>query len=180
MYPKLKKSVPHFLQIFSRLSQDEDMHVRKTCAENILQVSKLCSPQVRHDIISPIFVLLMADSSRWVQGPAYIDLGRFIALFHNPSRSSFNVTEEGVLVSASTCVDDELNNCKTNDEDDNKMDANNNNENSINTTTKNNNSNNKINNNNNNNNNINKNHHNKNNNNNNNNKITSHLLLTRF
>lgn len=86
------------LRLFAHLCQDGVWGVRKACAETFMGVSGLCVKSVRYQTLSPLFVGLLCDKSRWVQMAAYQALGQFIATFAEPEHSGFRVTEDGILV----------------------------------------------------------------------------------
>jgi serine/threonine-protein phosphatase 4 regulatory subunit 1 len=45
--------------------------VRKACADVFMPVSCVCSPTVRQAELSPIFINLLRDQSRWVRMAAF-------------------------------------------------------------------------------------------------------------
>jgi len=95
---KRETTEKHLLRLFAHLCEDGVWGVRKACAETFMAVSGICSKAVRYETLSPLFVGLLCDKSRWVQMAAYQALGQFIATFAEPERSGFHVTEEGILV----------------------------------------------------------------------------------
>uniref|UniRef100_A0A915LDY7 Serine/threonine-protein phosphatase 4 regulatory subunit 1 n=1 Tax=Romanomermis culicivorax TaxID=13658 RepID=A0A915LDY7_ROMCU len=69
------------------LSQDAVWGVRKACAECFPDVSNLCCMQTRRRELAPVFIVLLADTSRWVQGAAFQALGQFISTFADINRT---------------------------------------------------------------------------------------------
>lgn len=74
----------HLLQYFAHLCRDGLGGVRKACAESFMAVSNICSREVCYHMMSPLFVGLLADKSRWVQMQAYQVLGQFVSTFDKP------------------------------------------------------------------------------------------------
>ncbi|PIK63051.1 putative serine/threonine-protein phosphatase 4 regulatory subunit 1 [Apostichopus japonicus] len=72
---------------FEALCQDGVWGVRKACAECFMTVSCAVSSVVRRDRLSPLFVQLLCDQSRWVRMAAFQNLGPFISTFADPSIS---------------------------------------------------------------------------------------------
>merc|ERR1719239_599370 len=57
---------------------------RKACADVFMPVSCVCSPTIRQTELSPIFINLLTDQSRWVRMAAFQALGPSITtLLHN-------------------------------------------------------------------------------------------------
>lgn len=78
-----KVLVPHLIA----LSQDAMWGVRKSCAECFPDVSNFCTMQTRRHQLAPIFIVLLADNSRWVQSAAFQGLGQFISTFADSNRT---------------------------------------------------------------------------------------------
>uniref|UniRef100_A0A8C1HDA4 WW-binding domain-containing protein n=1 Tax=Cyprinus carpio carpio TaxID=630221 RepID=A0A8C1HDA4_CYPCA len=70
---------------FFDLCSDSLWGIRKACAECFMVVSNCTSPEVRRTKLSPLFINLISDQSRWVRQAAFQSLGRFISTFANPS-----------------------------------------------------------------------------------------------
>lgn len=60
-------SVPQMVKFFD-LCSDSLWGIRKACAECFMVVSNSTSPEVRRTKLSPLFISLISDQSRWV-GP---------------------------------------------------------------------------------------------------------------
>jgi len=60
------------LSKFSYLCEDSVWGVRNACAECFVQVSRICSMQVRRNELTQLFVDLLCDQSRWVSNDAYV------------------------------------------------------------------------------------------------------------
>lgn len=98
---------------FEALCLDGVWGVRKSCAECFMTVSWAVSGSVRKERLSPLFVQLLCDQSRWVRMAAFQNLGPFISTFADPSISGVQLVynpdgtvnirmvdpEESVLVS---------------------------------------------------------------------------------
>uniref|UniRef100_A0A8C1WSV8 Putative WW-binding domain-containing protein n=1 Tax=Cyprinus carpio TaxID=7962 RepID=A0A8C1WSV8_CYPCA len=70
---------------FFDLCSDSLWGIRKACAECFMVVSNCTNPEVRRTKLSPLFINLISDQSRWVRQAAFQSLGRFISTFANPS-----------------------------------------------------------------------------------------------
>lgn len=72
-----------FIQLpeFLALCKDDVWGVRKGCAEIFTEIARLCQLPTRRDKLTPVFVKLLEDSTRWVKVAAYQSLGPFIATF---------------------------------------------------------------------------------------------------
>lgn len=57
------------------------MYLRKGCAEIFTDIGRLCQVNTRRDKLTPAFVKLLDDTTRWVKVAAYQSLGPFITLF---------------------------------------------------------------------------------------------------
>uniref|UniRef100_A0A3Q0RZP1 Putative WW-binding domain-containing protein n=1 Tax=Amphilophus citrinellus TaxID=61819 RepID=A0A3Q0RZP1_AMPCI len=68
--------------------------IRKACAECFMMVSNSTSPEVRRSKLSPLFISLISDQSRWVRQAAFQSLGRFISTFANPSSTGLHFRED--------------------------------------------------------------------------------------
>lgn len=66
---------------FLALCKDDVWGVRKGCAEIFTEIARLCQLPTRRDKLTPVFVKLLEDSTRWVKVAAYQSLGPFIATF---------------------------------------------------------------------------------------------------
>ncbi|CAL4058679.1 unnamed protein product, partial [Meganyctiphanes norvegica] len=83
---------------FVYLCEDGVWGVRKACAEVFMGVSCGCSLPTRRNKLSPVFVSLLTDQSRWVRVAAFQNLGPFISTFADPSVTGLHYNEDGVLV----------------------------------------------------------------------------------
>uniref|UniRef100_A0A3Q3VRU5 Uncharacterized protein n=1 Tax=Mola mola TaxID=94237 RepID=A0A3Q3VRU5_MOLML len=70
--------------------------IRKACAECFMMVSNSTSPEVRRAKLSPLFISLISDQSRWVRQAAFQSLGRFISTFANPSSTGLHFREDDI------------------------------------------------------------------------------------
>uniref|UniRef100_A0A6Q2Z5G7 WW-binding domain-containing protein n=1 Tax=Esox lucius TaxID=8010 RepID=A0A6Q2Z5G7_ESOLU len=77
---------------FFDLCSDSLWGIRKACAECFMIVSNSTSPGVRRSKLSPLFISLISDQSRWVRQAAFQSLGRFISTFANPSSTGHTHT----------------------------------------------------------------------------------------
>ncbi|KAJ8358900.1 hypothetical protein SKAU_G00154250 [Synaphobranchus kaupii] len=82
---------------FFDLCSDSLWGIRKACAECFMVVSNSTSPEVRRTKLSPLFISLISDQSRWVRQAAFQSLGRFISTFANPSITGLHFREDGTL-----------------------------------------------------------------------------------
>uniref|UniRef100_A0A3B5MEN5 Putative WW-binding domain-containing protein n=1 Tax=Xiphophorus couchianus TaxID=32473 RepID=A0A3B5MEN5_9TELE len=83
--------------LFFNLCSDSLWGIRKACAECFMTVSNSTSPEVRRSKLSPLFINLISDQSRWVRQAAFQSLGRFISTFANPSSTGLHFREDGAL-----------------------------------------------------------------------------------
>uniref|UniRef100_A0A8C7U0F4 Uncharacterized protein n=1 Tax=Oncorhynchus mykiss TaxID=8022 RepID=A0A8C7U0F4_ONCMY len=83
---------------FFDLCSDSLWGIRKACAECFMIVSNSTSPGVRRTKLSPLFISLISDQSRWVRQAAFQSLGRFISTFANPSSTGLYFKEDGTLL----------------------------------------------------------------------------------
>jgi len=60
------------LSRFACLCEDGIWGVRNACAECFVQVSRVCSMQVRRTDLTQLFVDLLCDQSRWVSHCLYV------------------------------------------------------------------------------------------------------------
>lgn len=81
--------LPEFLE----LCKDDVWGVRKGCAEIFTEIARLCQLATRRDTLTPVFVKLLQDSTRWVKVAAYQSLGPFIATFSVEADSPVEVPE---------------------------------------------------------------------------------------
>merc|ERR1719510_906668 len=72
--------------------------VRKACADVFMPVSCVCSPTVRQSELSPLFLNLLKDQSRWVRMAAFQALGPFISTFADPMISALLHNQNGEIV----------------------------------------------------------------------------------
>uniref|UniRef100_A0A8C8HJL1 Phosphatase 2A Regulatory Subunit A helical domain-containing protein n=1 Tax=Oncorhynchus tshawytscha TaxID=74940 RepID=A0A8C8HJL1_ONCTS len=79
---------------FFDLCSDSLWGIRKACAECFMIVSNSTSPGVRRTKLSPLFISLISDQSRWVRQAAFQSLGRFISTFANPSSTGLYFKED--------------------------------------------------------------------------------------
>uniref|UniRef100_A0A3Q0S4W4 Putative WW-binding domain-containing protein n=1 Tax=Amphilophus citrinellus TaxID=61819 RepID=A0A3Q0S4W4_AMPCI len=79
---------------FFDLCSDSLWGIRKACAECFMMVSNSTSPEVRRSKLSPLFISLISDQSRWVRQAAFQSLGRFISTFANPSSTGLHFRED--------------------------------------------------------------------------------------
>uniref|UniRef100_A0A4W4GGU5 WW-binding domain-containing protein n=1 Tax=Electrophorus electricus TaxID=8005 RepID=A0A4W4GGU5_ELEEL len=82
---------------FYDLCSDSLWGIRKACAECFMVVSHCTSAVVRRSKLSPLFINLISDQSRWVRQAAFQSLGRFISTFATPSGTGFHFHEDGTL-----------------------------------------------------------------------------------
>ncbi|XP_047472339.1 serine/threonine-protein phosphatase 4 regulatory subunit 1-like isoform X3 [Penaeus chinensis] len=83
---------------FVFLCEDGVWGVRKACAEVFMGVSCACSLPTRKNKLSPLFVSLLTDQSRWVRVAAFQNLGPFISTFADAAVTGLHYNEEGALV----------------------------------------------------------------------------------
>ena len=76
--------------------------MRKACADVFMPVSCVCSPKIRQDELSPIFINLLRDQSRWVRMAAFQALGPFISTFADPDITALLHNENGEIVIINT------------------------------------------------------------------------------
>uniref|UniRef100_A0A8C1ZCY7 Putative WW-binding domain-containing protein n=1 Tax=Cyprinus carpio TaxID=7962 RepID=A0A8C1ZCY7_CYPCA len=88
---------------FFDLCSDSLWGIRKACAECFMVVSNCTNPEVRRTKLSPLFINLISDQSRWVRQAAFQSLGRFISTFANPSITGLHFCEDGTLLSVTVC-----------------------------------------------------------------------------
>ncbi|KAJ7999421.1 hypothetical protein DPEC_G00194260 [Dallia pectoralis] len=91
---------------FFDLCSDSLWGIRKACAECFMIVSNSTSPGVRRAKLSPLFISLISDQSRWVRQAAFQSLGRFISTFANPSSTGLYFREDGTLLEVPRCPSD--------------------------------------------------------------------------
>ena len=72
--------------------------MRKACADVFMPVSCVCSPTVRQTELSPLFINLLRDQSRWVRMAAFQALGPFISTFADPAITALLYNENGEIV----------------------------------------------------------------------------------
>ena len=60
------------LQKYYYLCEDSVWGVRKACVECFMQVSVVCSPEIRRTELSQMFINLIYDQSRWVNINFYL------------------------------------------------------------------------------------------------------------
>uniref|UniRef100_A0A8D3CIX9 WW-binding domain-containing protein n=1 Tax=Scophthalmus maximus TaxID=52904 RepID=A0A8D3CIX9_SCOMX len=89
---------------FFDLCSDSLWGIRKACAECFMMVSNSTSPEVRRAKLSPLFISLISDQSRWVRQAAFQSLGRFISTFANPSSTGLHFREDGALLELPRCT----------------------------------------------------------------------------
>ncbi|XP_064162708.1 serine/threonine-protein phosphatase 4 regulatory subunit 1 [Anguilla rostrata] len=82
---------------FFDLCSDSLWGIRKACAECFMVVSNSTSPEVRRTKLSPLFISLISDQSRWVRQAAFQSLGRFISTFASPSSTGLHFREDATL-----------------------------------------------------------------------------------
>ena len=88
--------------VFYSLCEDSVWGVRKACADVFMPVSCVCSPQVRSQELSPLFINLLRDQSRWVRMAAFQALGPFISTFADPGITALLHNENGEIVITDT------------------------------------------------------------------------------
>uniref|UniRef100_A0A8C5GUS8 WW-binding domain-containing protein n=1 Tax=Gouania willdenowi TaxID=441366 RepID=A0A8C5GUS8_GOUWI len=91
---------------FFDLCSDSLWGIRKACAECFMMVSNSTSPEVRRAKLSPLFISLISDQSRWVRQAAFQSLGRFISTFASPSTTGLYFREDGSLLEVPRCMSD--------------------------------------------------------------------------
>nr|XP_020449922.1 serine/threonine-protein phosphatase 4 regulatory subunit 1 [Monopterus albus] len=91
---------------FFDLCSDSLWGIRKACAECFMVVSNCTSPGVRRTKLSPLFISLISDQSRWVRQAAFQSLGRFISTFANPASRGIHFREDGALPEVPRCTTD--------------------------------------------------------------------------
>ena len=72
--------------------------MRKACAEAFMPVSCVCSAAVRHSELSPLFVNLLRDESRWVKVAAFQALGHFISTFADSAVTGLLHNDNGEII----------------------------------------------------------------------------------
>lgn len=83
---------------FFYLCEDGVWGVRKACADVFMPVSCVCSPAVRQAQLSPLFINLLKDQSRWVRMAAFQALGPFISTFADPMVTALLQNHNGEIV----------------------------------------------------------------------------------
>ena len=83
---------------FFYLCEDGVWGVRKACADVFMPVSCVCSPSVRQAELSPLFLNLLKDQSRWVRMAAFQGLGPFISTFADPLITALLQNQNGEIV----------------------------------------------------------------------------------
>ena len=63
-----------------------------------MPVSCVCSPSVRQSELSPLFINLLRDQSRWVRMAAFQALGPFISTFADSTITSLLHNDNGEIV----------------------------------------------------------------------------------
>uniref|UniRef100_A0A8C4S5Y1 Serine/threonine-protein phosphatase 4 regulatory subunit 1-like n=1 Tax=Erpetoichthys calabaricus TaxID=27687 RepID=A0A8C4S5Y1_ERPCA len=91
---------------FFELCSDTVWGVRKACAECFMTVSNCASAEVRRTKLSPLFINLISDPSRWVRQAAFQSLGRFISTFASSAASGLPFKEQGALCEIAKCSSD--------------------------------------------------------------------------
>uniref|UniRef100_A0A3Q2XK83 Uncharacterized protein n=1 Tax=Hippocampus comes TaxID=109280 RepID=A0A3Q2XK83_HIPCM len=99
-----KLLIPKFFDLCS----DSLWGIRKACAECFMMVSNSTSPEVRRAKLSPLFISLISDQSRWVRQAAFQSLGRFISTFANPTSAGLHFREDGGLLDVTRCTSDRI------------------------------------------------------------------------
>ena len=89
---------PFQLPKFFYLCEDGVWGVRKACAEAFMPVSCVCSAAVRHSELSPLFVNLLRDESRWVKVAAFQALGHFISTFADSAVTGLLHNDNGEII----------------------------------------------------------------------------------
>uniref|UniRef100_A0A1X7T7C8 Uncharacterized protein n=1 Tax=Amphimedon queenslandica TaxID=400682 RepID=A0A1X7T7C8_AMPQE len=90
------------------LCKDEVWGVRKACADVFMDVSLGCSLLSRQERLTPVFLHLLKDDSRWVRKAAYQYLGPFISTFYTPPTEQ-SVTDASIQpLSESELLDNSL------------------------------------------------------------------------
>lgn len=75
--------VPHLIHA----SNDNNMRVRKACAEIFPEISAQCSEEIKREILTPQFLGLLHDPQRLVHISCATQLGLFIASFADPTKT---------------------------------------------------------------------------------------------
>ena len=83
---------------FFYLCEDGVWGVRKACADVFMPVSCVCSPAVRQSELSPLFINLLRDQSRWVRMAAFQALGPFISTFADSTITALLHNDNGEIV----------------------------------------------------------------------------------
>merc|ERR1712223_500190 len=83
---------------FFYLCEDGVWGVRKACADVFMPVSCVCSPSVRQSELSPLFINLLRDQSRWVRMAAFQALGPFISTFADSTITALLHNDNGEIV----------------------------------------------------------------------------------
>ena len=89
---------PFQLPKFFYLCEDGVWGVRKACAEAFMPVSGVYSAAVRHSELSPLFVNLLRDESRWVKVAAFQALGHFISTFADSAVTGLLHNDNGEII----------------------------------------------------------------------------------
>jgi len=76
------------------MCSDDLWGVRKACAEVFTVVASCVSMQTKWYTLSPLFVTLLRDESRWVRLAAYQNLGQFIATFHEENEKGSEMSND--------------------------------------------------------------------------------------
>ncbi|XP_043946002.1 serine/threonine-protein phosphatase 4 regulatory subunit 1-like isoform X2 [Protopterus annectens] len=88
-----KYLIPRFFELCS----DNVWGIRKACADCFMAVSCSASPEMRRTKLSPLFINLICDPSKWVRQAAFQSLGPFISTFANPSSAGLYIKDDGTL-----------------------------------------------------------------------------------
>jgi serine/threonine-protein phosphatase 4 regulatory subunit 1 len=94
----------YLLPKFYYLCEDGVWGVRNACAECFVQVSMVCSLQVRRSDLTQLFIDLICDQSRWVRLAAFQSLGAFIATFADPTLTGLSLTDDGCVVYTESAI----------------------------------------------------------------------------
>lgn len=93
------------LPIFKLLCEDSVWGVRKSAAKSLPKIALICSLERRRDTLAPMAFNLLNDTSRFVSGSAFKNLGQFIATFAQPCVIELEYGSSGKLYIKSKASD---------------------------------------------------------------------------
>lgn len=61
------------------MTNDTAWVVRKACVDNIVDITKMCEPNDRENMLTSIMLRFLKDTNKWVKISGYKQLGPFIS-----------------------------------------------------------------------------------------------------